>query len=223
MRARLTSPSLVVTLPSMGHPAPAGTDLHVEQQGRRLAAALPEVADLVLVGHSASCPVVVAVAARVPGVVGLVLIGPVTDPQARSWPRMVARLLRTAAHEPPWQIPLVVPQYRPTGPGSMVRGMNRVRRYRTRVALSALTVPTHVIRGEHDHIASASWCARLTSTAPTEQVTVPGSRAHGQPDAPVRHRFIHRPTRPWRRPTSRPSGAARPVILACPLVGHGIG
>lgn len=173
--ARLAAPSLVVPLPSMGRPAPPGTDLHVEQQCRRLAAALPGVGDLVLVGHSASCPVVVAVAACVPRVVGLVLIGPVTDPQARSWPRVVARLLRTAAHEPLWLLPLLVPQYRSTGPGSMVRGMSHVRRYRTRVALSALSVPTHVIRGEHDHIASASWCSRLVSAAPTEQITAPGA------------------------------------------------
>ena len=173
VRARLRGPGLVVTLPSMGRRAGRETDLHVEQQSRRLLAALPPGRDVVLVGHSASCPVVVDVATRTSRVVGLVLVGPVTDPEARSWPRMLAQWLRTAVQEHVWEVPLLAPQYWSTGPTSMLRGMNQTRRYRTHAGLSRLSVPTHIIRGHHDRIASAPWCAQLASSRLTELISVP--------------------------------------------------
>lgn len=173
VRDVLTGPSVVVTLPSMGRRAGRETDLHVEQQSRRLVAALPPGRDVVLVGHSASCPVVVDVAGRTSSVVGTVLVGPVTDPEARTWPRMLGQWVRTAAHERLWEVPLLAPQYRSTGPGSMLRGMNQTRRYRTHAGLATLSVPTHVIRGRHDRIASAQWCDRLASSSHTELISVP--------------------------------------------------
>ena len=95
VRASLRGPSVVVHAALDGSSRGRETDLHVEQQSRRLIAALPPGRDVVLVGHSASCPVVVDVATRTSRVVGLVLVGPVTDPQARSWPRMLGSV---AAH-----------------------------------------------------------------------------------------------------------------------------
>lgn len=173
VRHRVTGPSLVVPLPSMGCPAGRETDLDVEAQSRRLMAALPVERQVILVGHSASCPVVVDTATRTSAVAGLVLIGPVTDPAARTWPLMFARWLRTAGHEPLWELPVLAPQYRSTGLSSMVRGMNHTRRYRTDVALSTLPVPTVVIRGGHDSIAPAPWCDRLALAPLTEVVSVP--------------------------------------------------
>lgn len=173
VRARLGGSSLVVTLPSLGRRAGRGRDLHVEQQSRRLLAELPPRVDVILVGHSAACPVVVDAAARSPRVVGLVLVGPVTDPRARTWPRMVLRWVGTAVHERLWELPVLVPQYRSTGPGAMLRGMTRVRRYRTDVGVSSLSVPTVVLRGQRDRIASAQWCADVADTAGAELVTVP--------------------------------------------------
>lgn len=179
-RALMTGPSVVVTLPSLGRPAPRGTDLHVEQLGRQLLAALPTDGSLVLVGHSASCPVVVEAARHHPRVIGLVLVGPVTDPSARSWPRMLGQWLVTAARERVWETAVLAPQYRATGLSSMLRGMNQIRRYRTHTALSGLSIPVHVIRGQHDRIASAAWCARLSGHGVTERASVPGA-AHMVP------------------------------------------
>jgi pimeloyl-ACP methyl ester carboxylesterase len=173
VRAGLTAPSIVVSLPSMGRRATADADLHVEAHARRVIAALPAQGDLILVGHSAGCPVAVEVAAREPRVLALVLVGPVTDPRARSWSRMLAQWLRTALHEHPWEVRVLARQYRWTGWGSMLRGMTRIRRYRTDVALSHLRVPTSVIRGQHDHIASERWCAQLTRNPRAELVSVP--------------------------------------------------
>jgi pimeloyl-ACP methyl ester carboxylesterase len=173
VRLLLTTPSLVIPLPTLGSPAGPGTDLTVEQQGRRLLAALPPGRRVILVGHSASCPVVVDTARRTSTVAGLVLIGPVTDPAAVSWPRMIARWLRTAIHEPLWELPVLAPQYRATGPRSMVRGLNHTRRYRTDTGLSALSVPTLIIAGRRDRIAPAPWCDQLARTVGTTVLSVP--------------------------------------------------
>ncbi len=173
VRATMSAPGIVVSLPSLGRHAGTGADLHVEAQARRVLAALPATGDVILVGHSAGCPVVVDVAARHPGVVGLVLVGPVTDPRARSWPRMLAQWLGTAVHENLSETAVLVPQYRWTGSASMLRGMTRIRRYRPDVALARLPVPTHVIRGQRDRIASAQWCAELTRSPLVDLVSVP--------------------------------------------------
>jgi pimeloyl-ACP methyl ester carboxylesterase len=173
VRAGVTAPSVVVSLPSMGRRAGADADLHVEAHARRVLAALPAEGDVILVGHSAGCPVAVEVAALEPRVLALVLVGPVTDPQARSWPRMLAHWLRTAVHESLWELKVLAPQYRRTGWRSMLRGMTQVRRYRTDVGLSRLRVRTCVIRGQRDRVASERWCTELTKNPLAELVSVP--------------------------------------------------
>lgn len=180
VRRELVGDSVVVVVPSMGGPAPRGTELCVERQGERLLAALPRGRRVVLVGHSASCPVVVEAARRTTDAVGLVLVGPVTDPRARTWPRMLSQWLRTAAHEHLWEAGPLAPQYRRTGLATMVRGMNAVRQYRTDRALKGLSVPVHIIRGERDRIATQAWCNELAGMA-TSRVTAVDGAAHMVP------------------------------------------
>ncbi|PKW26567.1 alpha/beta fold hydrolase [Phycicoccus duodecadis] len=178
---RILGPSAsVVTLPSMGRRGPRGTDLHVEAQAARVLDALPATGEAVLVGHSASAPVVVEAAARSPRVVGLVLVGPVTDPGARTWPGILRQWAGTVVHERVWETLALTPQYRATGLSSMLRGMNRIRFYRTEVGLAAASVPTLVVRGENDRIAPGPWCERLAAAAGTPLTTVPGA-AHMVP------------------------------------------
>jgi pimeloyl-ACP methyl ester carboxylesterase len=55
----------------------------------------------------------------------------------------------------------------------MVRGMTRMRLYRTDVALASRPVPTIVIRGERDRIAPSQWCADVADVVGAELVTVP--------------------------------------------------
>ena len=93
VRDELAGSSVVMLLPSLGQPAPRPADLSAEAQATRLLELLPQGAPTILVGHSASCPVVVRAASRSADVVGLVLVGPVTDPAAQSWPRCVGGLL----------------------------------------------------------------------------------------------------------------------------------
>src|SRR4029453_6484043 len=91
VRDPLKEGSVVVLLPSMGQPAPRGTDLRVERQAERLLQDLPTGQSVILVGHSPTCPRRVDVATRSRDVAGLVLVGPVTDPAAQTWPRMLSQ------------------------------------------------------------------------------------------------------------------------------------
>jgi len=170
--------SVVLPLPSMGLGAPRGTDLTVQAHAERVVRLLPPGRDVVLVGHSAGCAVVVEVARRAAAtgrtaVAGLVLVGPVTDPRATTWPRMVGQWLCTARRERVGELRSLVPQYSSTGASSMLRGMDAMRRYRTDHALRTVRVAVEVVRGEHDRIAPLDWCERLVG--PAHVTTVAGA------------------------------------------------
>jgi pimeloyl-ACP methyl ester carboxylesterase len=166
---RLPHPSTVVELPAYGRPAPRGTVLDPDHLAVVLLARLDAlgVPAAVLLGHSASCQIVAAAAARDPGrVAGLVLVGPTTDPRAGGWPALAARWLRTAGHERPGQVPQLIRAYARTGLGSMARGMDAARRHRIERPLAAVACPVLVVRGRHDRIAPASWTAAVAAAAP---------------------------------------------------------
>lgn len=160
VRSRLGGPHAVVVLPSLGQRAPRGTDLRVEAQAERLLAVL-DGRSAILVGHSAGCPVVVQAATLSPSVVGLVLVGPVTDPTANTWKRMLLQWARTAPHERPGEVPILGPQYWRTGLGPMLRGMDTVRHFRTDLALGRLVLPVEIVRGSNDKIATKAWSSQL--------------------------------------------------------------
>lgn len=179
-RDLLLDPSIVVLLPSMGRPAPPPKDLSVAAQSRRLRESLTTGTPVILVGHSASCPVVVDAAAHDDDVVGLVLIGPVTDPKSQSWPRMLGQWARTAAHERASEATTLSRQYRRTGPKSMIRGMDAMRTFRTDLALKSLTLPVEIVRGQQDRIATHRWTSRLARAGRGRLRTVEGA-AHMVP------------------------------------------
>ncbi len=157
-------------LPGYGQRPRRGEDLRPSALGARLAAGLRGPA--VLVGHSASCQVVGRAAALAPDqVAGLVLVGPTTDPRARTWPRLVARWLRTAARERPGQVPFLARSYPHVGLVGMRRAMEAARHQDIRVDLGAVRCPVLVVRGRHDRICPERWSRDLVAVAP------PGSRA----------------------------------------------
>lgn len=164
----------VVTLPGYGVPAGAGDDLRPAALAERLLPLLdeedaaPAGGPAVLLGHSASCQVVVHAARTMPDRVGgLVLVGPTTDPRATTWPRLAARWLATARHEDPRQVPALVRQYHRTRLGSMRRAMDAARRDRIDVAMRSIGCPVVVLRGPHDRICPASWADDLVRTVPS--------------------------------------------------------
>ncbi len=165
---RVPAPWSVVLLPAYGRRVAGGADPSPEHLAERLLAdpALCGDTAAVLVGHSASCQVVAEAAVRAPDRVrALVLVGPTTDPRAATWPRLARRWLRTAVHEKPSQLPLLVHAYARTGLVSMARGMDVARRHRLDRVLAEVRCPVLIVRGRHDAICPATWARELAATA----------------------------------------------------------
>jgi pimeloyl-ACP methyl ester carboxylesterase len=136
--------------------APAALASRILQRG------LPGL-DSLVVALSAGCQVAAHLALQAPDrVTGLVLIGPTTDPRAATWPRLMRRWMQTARSEPIHQVPVLLQQYRRTGPTSMVRAMNQARMDDLHAVLSQVTCPVLVIRGANDTISPEDWNRSLT-------------------------------------------------------------
>lgn len=179
----------VVTLPGYGQPAPRGARLAPPVLA---GAVVAETARLgldryALLGHSSSSQVVAEAAAADPGrVAAVVLVGPTTDPRARTWPRLVARWLRTAAHEQPGQAPLLARVYARTGLVSMARAMDSSRRHDLRPAVARARAPLLVVRGRADRIAPEDWVDALARAPGGRAVALPVG-AHMVPVTHPRH------------------------------------
>ena len=167
----------VVILPGMGLRRPVGT-LH-ELTGQLLAAlgARP----VVLVGHSQSCQVVVAAAERDARVVGLLLLGPSTDPRMLRLPVLALRWLRTAVGEQWWQVPLVLAQWLRTGPPAMVRLWRQIAADRIDRRLRRVAVPVVVVRGTRDALCPHDWAVHLAACAPQGRLVELRGAAHMTP------------------------------------------
>lgn len=181
---RLLGRSAVVLLPGFGLPALGVDPRSPAELARLLLARLDGLGyeKAILLGHSASCQVVVHAATLVPDrVEALILIGPTTDPRARTWPRLMSRWLRTAVWEQPVQIPLLLRDYRRTGIRTMTRGMNAARKDRIESALPAVEAPVLIMRGPHDHISPHRWTRELAAAAPHGQAETLPAGAHMVP------------------------------------------
>jgi pimeloyl-ACP methyl ester carboxylesterase len=156
--------SEVTLLPAFGTRPDRNDDLRPESLGRVLAERLLKEAHrpVVLLGHSASCQIVVHAAAARPGVVSaLVLVGPTTDPRAQSWLALAQRWLRTAAHEDPRQVRMLVRLYGRNGVRQMLRAMDAARDDDIRQSLDRVTCPVLVLRGRRDRICPEDWAHAL--------------------------------------------------------------
>ena len=176
--------STVVALPGYGVPVAHGAAPDPAALAARLRDRLDaaHVAQAVLLGHSASCQIVVEAAVRDPArVVGVVLVGPTTDPRAGGWPALALRWLRTAVHERPGQIPVLARDYHRTGLADMSRAMDVARRHRIDHLLPGVACPVLVVRGRHDRISPADWVATLAALAPQGQAATLPAGAHMVP------------------------------------------
>ncbi len=171
-------------LPGYGLPVEPSGARSPAELGRELGDAL--VGPTTLLGHSASCQVVAHAARLRPDLVRrLVLVGPATDPRARSWPGLAALWLRTAVHEDPRQVPALVRQYRRTTLRSMLATMDVARRDDLAATLTQVGCPVDLVRGAHDRIARRDWLWSLAeagaATAAERRVVELGAGAHMVP------------------------------------------
>ena len=189
---RLDSPYEVVTLPGYGTRASRGDNLQTEALAERLASRLQ--ARAVLVGHSASCQIVVATALAHPELVeALVLVAPSGDPRASSWPVLASRWARSALWDSPRLVPTLTKQYFRTRFTTMARALEAARQYDLATAIQGLSVPTVVVRSKHDRLAPAQWTQKVADLSHGEAWTLPsGSHLPVLTNGPELARFIQR-------------------------------
>ena len=167
----------VVILPGLGLSRRVGS---LDDLAAELIASLPS-RRVVLVGHSQSCQVVVAAAQRDPRVVGVLLLGPTTDPRMLRLRVLAARWVRTAVHEPWWQAPLVAAQWLRTGPRAMAALWRQIAGDPMDERLRGVAVPVVVVRGQRDALCPHDWAVHLTDCAPHGRLVELAGAAHMTP------------------------------------------
>ncbi|MCW2537447.1 MAG: Pimeloyl-ACP methyl ester carboxylesterase [Modestobacter sp.] len=176
----------VVLLPGMGRRSAVPS---IDDLARLLLGRLGP-GPVLLVGHSQSCEVVVAAAARDDRVTGLLLLGPTTDPPMRRLPVLALRWVRTAVREPWWQVPLILAQWLRTGPRAMVALWRRTAPDPVDERLRGVGVPVLVVRGTRDALCPRDWAAHLAGCAPRGRLVELAGAAHmtvqSHPDDVVR-------------------------------------
>ena len=126
-----------------------------------------------VVGHSFGCQIAAELAVSHPQrVSGLVLIGPTTDPRARSAIAQIRRATLTAIFERPLMLALAARDYVRAGPAVVTAEMLHMIRHNVAPALQALDVPVRVIVGAHDLIGTKWWAGRVARMAGAPAPTV---------------------------------------------------
>jgi pimeloyl-ACP methyl ester carboxylesterase len=157
-------------LPGFGRAPGARRRVGIEEMADAL---LPRLDDgsigagrLVVVGHSLGAEVGIEVARRRPLLTrGLVLIGPVVDPEAASAFGQARRLVADMVREPPRTGAMVARDYARGGLLSFAAGVTSMLRYSAVARVGGVTAPLLVLRGAGDPVAPAAWAARLSALA----------------------------------------------------------
>jgi pimeloyl-ACP methyl ester carboxylesterase len=173
--------STVVALPGYGLPRDPGAGMNPAALAAQLLEQLDtaQLTEAVLLGHSASCQIVVEAAVHDPArVIGVVLVGPTTDPRAARWPALARRWLRTTMWEHPGQVPVLMRDYHQTGLVDMARAMDAARRHRIDRLLASVACPVLIVRGRHDRIAPVDWVSALAKRAPQGRAVTLPAGAH---------------------------------------------
>lgn len=132
-----------------------------------------------LLANSLGCQIAVACAVREAELVDrLVLVGPTTDPVARSGPAQAWRWIANAQGESPLQLPLLVLDYAEAGLRRAGRTFRLSLRDRIEVRLPAVAQPTLVVRGERDRIVPQAWAEEVTRLLPRGRLAVVPGAAH---------------------------------------------
>jgi pimeloyl-ACP methyl ester carboxylesterase len=131
-----------------------------------------------LVGHSFGCEVAARLAARHPAVVkAMVLIGPTSDPAARSYSGQIRRWLVDVAREDPQQGRILVRDVRDAGVRRVIGTLRHSVHNAIESDLATVRAPTLLLRGARDPIAPAIWLHRAAQICPgpTQIAEVPAA------------------------------------------------
>jgi 2-hydroxy-6-oxonona-2,4-dienedioate hydrolase len=117
-----------------------------------------------LLGNSFGCQIAAEVAARHPErVERLVLQGPTTDPQARSYSRQIVRWIRNGKLEGATQSDVTLQEWTDAGLKVLLGTFRHCVRHRIEDVLPRIEAPTLVVRGEGDPIVPQRWAEEVTA------------------------------------------------------------
>ncbi|MWV48392.1 alpha/beta fold hydrolase [Rathayibacter sp. VKM Ac-2803] len=140
------------------------------------------VESAVVVGHSMGSQVAVELTARSPDLVdGVVLIGPVVDPQRPTALQQGLALARDTLGEPVPVDLLVFADYVRGGLRWYLRQLPEMLHYPIQRRLEAVTRPVLVVRGHDDPVGTRDWCERLVAHASDGRLLEMGSSRHVVP------------------------------------------
>lgn len=169
-----------VDLPGYGKTPNPDRALSISELGEVVAgvATSLELDRPVVVGHSMGCQITADAVATHPELyAGYVLIGPTTDPAARSFLGQSSRLMRDTLREPPRNNVIVFRNYLRMGPLRYLDTVRHMLSHRIEETIQHCTKPGLVVRGEKDPIASVQWARQLAELAPNASLLE-------MPDAP---------------------------------------
>ena len=130
-----------------------------------------------LVANSMGCQVVASLVDHRPErACGIVLIGPSMDAHGRTAATQIGRLIRAIVFERLTLLPVVAYEYLLCGPRRLIGSLRHALADPLEGHLAGITMPSLVVRGERDVIATQAWVeqvATLLGRGPS--VTVPGT------------------------------------------------
>lgn len=158
----------------VGLPGHAGLErprqpLTMAEYGAAVADALRQAGleEVLLVGHSMGCQVVVEAALADPSLVAsLLLLAPTVNRAERSIAAQAFRLAQDTLHEEPAVNRIVFADYLRTGPRWYLQTLRPMMDHRMEERLALVECPAAVISGSRDPIVPRSWLLRLERAAP---------------------------------------------------------
>jgi pimeloyl-ACP methyl ester carboxylesterase len=172
-------PVYLPDLPGFGLSAEPGWNLSLSEHAEHLVGWLDAVAldHVTLLANSFGCQVAVDLAVRHPNRVrSLVLVGPITDPGARTAARQLGRWLRDVRHEDLRQALILARDVRDAGVRRVAATFRQSLDDPIEAKLPLVAVPTLVVRGGLDPVVPQRWAETAARLAPLgELVVVPGA------------------------------------------------
>lgn len=127
----------------------------------------------VFLGNSLGCQTLVDFAVRYPEhVLGLVLQGPTTDPEARSTWKQISRWLANSPRERLAQLPLMLRDYWDAGLRRALRTLRMSLQDHIEDKLPYVQAPTLVVRGSRDPIVPQRWAEQVVRLLPRGRLEV---------------------------------------------------
>jgi pimeloyl-ACP methyl ester carboxylesterase len=135
-----------------------------------------ELGEVLMLGNSLGCQVIAAFVVQNPERVRrAVLTGPTMDPAIRRMPLLFAQAVRTILHEPLSFYPVLARDYFAAGVRETFQALAFMQQDPIQERLRQVSIPTLVVRGQHDWLASQVWAEQVARLLPDGRLgVIPG-------------------------------------------------